>query len=251
MLKRSSRYDLFIIDNDMTIKTTPFTTAVIVAAGSATRMGLDTPKQLLVLDGKTVIEHTLSAFERCSLIDEIIVVTREQDIEAIRRVCAPFKKLGAIVPGGLERYDSVRNGIAAADERSEVFAIHDGARMLITEKEIISVLQTAYLTGAATLGTPVTDTIKIVDGTTIVSTPDRSALYAVQTPQVFEKELYLRALKNAEEKRMSVTDDCSMVEALGEKVEIVLGEYTNIKLTTKTDLLFVEAILHNREKEQS
>lgn len=227
----------------------PYTSAIIVAAGSATRMGMDTPKQLLVINDKTVIEHTVSAFESCSLIDEIIIVTREQDIDEIKRVCERFSKLNAVVPGGKERFDSVRNGIAAADERAEYYAIHDGARMLITEKEIENVLTTAYNESAATLGTPVTDTVKVVDGTTIDSTPDRSTLYAVQTPQVFEKELYLRALKNAQEKHLKVTDDCSLVEALGEKVTIATGEYTNIKLTTKTDLLFVEAILHNREKE--
>ncbi|MBQ6152862.1 MAG: 2-C-methyl-D-erythritol 4-phosphate cytidylyltransferase [Ruminococcus sp.] len=231
------------------MKKHPFTSAVIVAAGNATRMGLDTPKQLLMINGKTVIEHTLSAFESCALIDEIIVVTREQDIEEIKHVCQSFEKLKAIVPGGKERSDSVKNGISAADSKAEFYAIHDGARMLITEEEILSVLQTAYTEKAATLGTPVTDTVKMVDGMTILSTPDRSALYAVQTPQVFEKELYLRALKNAEDKRLKVTDDCSMAEALGEKVTIALGEYTNIKLTTKTDLLFAQAILKDREKD--
>ena len=232
------------------MKKTPFTSAVIVAAGNATRMGLNTPKQLLVVGGRTVIEHTLSVFESCPLIDEIIVVTREQDIEEIRRVCASFTKLTAIVPGGKERCDSVMNGIAAADERAQFYAIHDGARMLITQAEVTGVLQTAYKHNAATLGTPVTDTIKAVDGMTIVSTPDRASLYAVQTPQVFEKTLYLRALQNAKKMQLKVTDDCSLVEALGEKVTIAPGKYTNIKLTTATDLLVAQAILHDREKEQ-
>ena len=121
--------------------------------------------------------------------------------------------------------------------------------MLVTEEEIINVIEAAYTNHAATLGTPVTDTVKVVDQMTIVSTPDRSTLYAVQTPQVFERELYLRALQNAKDKRLKVTDDCSMVEALGEQVTIALGKYTNIKLTTKTDLLFAEAILREREKD--
>lgn len=231
------------------MKKTPFTSAIIVAAGNATRMGLDTPKQLLHINGKTVIEHTLSVFEKCDLIDEIVVVTRGQDIEKIKEAACSFSKLKAVVPGGRERSDSVKNGILAASENASFFAIHDGARMLVTEEEIINVIQTAYTKHAATLGTPVTDTVKVVDGTTILSTPDRSTLYAVQTPQVFEKGLYLRALQNARDRRLTVTDDCSMVEALGEKVEIALGRYTNIKLTTKTDLLFAEAILKSRERE--
>lgn len=229
------------------MKKTPFTSAVIVAAGNATRMGLDTPKQLLLINGKTVIEHTLSVFESCSLIDEIIVVTREEDTQKLKAVTSGFTKLKAVIPGGEERFDSVKNGILAADEKARYFAIHDGARMLLTSQELINVLKTAYTNSAATLGTPVTDTVKVVDGRTILSTPDRSSLFAVQTPQVFERSLYLRAMENAEKNHLKVTDDCSLIEALNEKVEIALGEYTNIKLTTQTDLLFAKAILDSRK----
>ena len=211
-------------------------------------MGLSVPKQLIEIDGKKVIEYTLSAFERCPLIDEIVVVTREEDIPAVENAGKDFLKLRAVVPGGRERFDSVRAGICAASDQASFFAIHDGARMLVTEKEISDVVTLAYTTGAATLSTAVTDTVKVVEGTTILSTPDRSKLKAVQTPQVFERSLYMRAMENMEKNRLSVTDDCSMVEAIGEKVEIAPGEYTNIKLTTKTDLLFAKAILEERRK---
>ena len=224
-----------------------FTSAIIAASGNSTRMGLSYSKQLIDLNGKTVIEHTLTAFENCGLIDEIVVVCRDVDRDEIMAVASKFSKFKAVVKGGDTRDRSVMNGVKACSENAQFFAIHDGARPLVTTDEIEAVVTRAYETKAATLGTFVTDTIKVVnDKNEIQSTPKRDTLRAVQTPQVFEKELYLRAIENAVKNNLCVTDDCSMVEALCEKVEVVLGSAQNIKLTTVTDIVFAKAILDER-----
>ena len=148
--------------------------------------------------------------------------------------------------GGSSRSASVRNGIKAANEKAKYFAIHDGARPLITVDEIQRVVEAAFETGAATLGT---DTIKIVDGfNKIESTPLRSQLRAVQTPQVFERDLYMFALENAGENSLEFTDDCALIENMGGEVLVVKGSEENIKLTTPVDVILAESILKNRLK---
>lgn len=224
-----------------------FTSAIIVAAGGSTRMGSDISKQLLPLCGTPAIQYTIKAFASCELIDEIMIVARAQDIDAIAQIAFAYQKVNAVIAGGRERSESVRRGVEAASKAARYFAIHDGARPLITPREIEAVLGAAYECSAATLGTPVTDTVKVVDAEgRILSTPDRSTLYAVQTPQVFERSLYFRAMEHALKNQLSVTDDCAMVEALGEKVQVVRGSYTNIKLTTPADVMIAEAILKER-----
>ncbi len=229
-----------------------FTSAIIAASGNSTRMGLDKSKQLVDLNGKVTIEHTLTAFENCDVIDEIVVVCRKCDMDAIKVIADNFSKVSAVVTGAQTRAQSVINGTKACSDNTCFFVIHDGARPLVTNADIKAVVQRAYETKAATLSTPVTDTIKVVDSENIItSTPVRDNLRAVQTPQVFEKDLYIRAIDNALKNNLSVTDDCSMVEALGEKVETVLGSYENIKLTTQTDLIYAKAILDSRNKDNS
>jgi 2-C-methyl-D-erythritol 4-phosphate cytidylyltransferase len=228
-----------------------FTSAIIAASGNSTRMGFKYSKQFIDLNGKTVIERTLMAFENCDLIDEIIVVCREIDRDEIMSIASKFSKFKAVVRGGDTRDRSVMNGVTVCSDEAEFFAIHDGARPLITTDEIKSVVSRAYETKAATLSTLVTDTIKVVDENDIItSTPNRAQLRAVQTPQVFEKELYLRAIDNAVKNNLSVTDDCSMVEALSEKVEVVTGSAENIKLTTAIDIVIAKAILDTRNTEE-
>lgn len=226
-----------------------YVSAVIVAAGGSVRMGIADSKQFIPLLSRPAIEYTLRAFQKCYLIKEIVVVCREQDMERIHQIADEngFSKVSKLVSGGASRAESVRNGIEATNEKAKYFAIHDGARPLITVEEIERVVEACFETGAATLGTSVTDTIKIVDGfNKIESTPLRSQLRAVQTPQVFEKELYKFALENAGDNAINFTDDCSLIENMGGEVEVVKGSNENIKLTTPLDVIIAESILKSR-----
>lgn len=226
-----------------------FVSAIIVAAGGSVRMGIADSKQFIPLLGHPAIEYTLRAFEKCHFIKEIVVVCREQDKERIRLIADEngFSKVSSLVEGGASRAESVRNGIKAASSKAKYFAIHDGARPLITVEEIERVIEAAFETGAATLGVPVKDTIKIVDGyNKIESTPLRSQLRAVHTPQVFERALYQFALENAGDNMINFTDDCSLIEHMGGEVEVVKGSEENIKLTTPIDVVIAESILSKR-----
>lgn len=225
-----------------------FVSAIIVAAGSSTRMGTADSKQFIPLLGKPAIAYTLSAFENCALIQEIILVCREQDMPRIREIADSIgcQKLTALVRGGDSRQKSVCSGVAAVSPQANYFAIHDGARPLITVEEITRVTEAALETGAATLGTAVTDTVKVVSSEGIIeSTPDRAVLRAVQTPQVFEKALYLMALDETD-KDECCTDDCALIERMGGEVTVVEGSRENIKLTTPIDIVLAESILKNR-----
>lgn len=226
-----------------------YVSAVIVAAGGSVRMGIADSKQFIPLLDRPAIEYTLRAFESCHLIKEIVVVCREQDKARIKSIVDEneFAKVSALVEGGASRAESVRNGISAVDSNAKYLAIHDGARPLITVEEIERVVEAAFETGAATLGVAVKDTIKIVDGyNKIESTPLRSQLRAVQTPQVFERELYQFALENAGDNAINFTDDCSLIENMGGEVEVVKGNEENIKLTTPIDIIIAEGILKAR-----
>lgn len=226
-----------------------FVSAIIVAAGGSVRMGIADSKQFIPLLGRPAIEYTLRAFEKCHFIKEIVVVCREQDKERIRLIADEngFSKVSSLVEGGASRAESVRNGIKAASSKAKYFAIHDGARPLITVEEIERVIEAAFETGAATLGVPIKDTIKIVDGyNKIESTPLRSQLRAVHTPQVFERELYQFALENAGDNMINFTDDCSLIEHMGGEVEVVKDSEENIKLTTPIDVVIAESILRER-----
>ncbi len=229
----------------------PFVSAVVVAAGNSTRMSCSISKQLIPLLGEPTICHTLKSFETAMTVDEVVIVCRKVDLDEFKEIVATygFNKVKAFTIGGSERSESVKNGVLAADKRATHFAIHDGARALITAHDINKVISEAFICGAATLGTPVTDTIKVVDKNgMITSTPDRSTLMAVQTPQVFEREIYLKALENAQGK--GFTDDCAMVEEMGIYPKIVLGDNPNIKLTTQADIGVAESILKKRQEHE-
>lgn len=196
-------------------------------------------------------EYTLKAFQKCHLIKEIVIVCREQDNDRINKIIElnGFSKVSKLVKGGDSRADSVRNGVGACSENAKYYAIHDGARPLITVEEIERVVEAAFDTGAATLGTSVKDTIKVVDGFNIIeSTPIRSQLRAVQTPQVFERDLYRFALENAGDNLINFTDDCSLIENMGGEVLVVKGNEENIKLTTPIDIVIAESILKSRQQ---
>ena len=228
-----------------------FVSAVIVAAGGSLRMGIADSKQFIPLLSRPAIEYTLKAVQKGHLIKEIVIVCREQDNDRINKIIElnGFNKVSKLVKGGDSRADSVRNGIGACSENAKYYAIHDGARPLITVEEIERVVEAAFDTGAATLGTSVKDTIKVVDGfNNIESTPIRSQLRAVQTPQVFERDLYRFALENAGDNLINFTDDCSLIENMGGEVLVVKGNEENIKLTTPIDIVIAESILKSRQQ---
>ena len=217
--------------------------AVIAAAGSSSRMG-GRDKLAEPLDGVPVILRTLAAVEAVPEIREIVVVTREDRVEEYRRLLGQCSRLRAVVPGGSTRQESVRNGVRALSPDCTLAAIHDGARPLVTPEVFARCIEAARSCGAATAAVPVKDTIKLADEAgRVLDTPDRSRLWAVQTPQIFDRERYLRAAEEAERRGLSCTDDCQLFEAMGWEVQLVMGDYRNLKLTTPEDFLAAGAYL--------
>lgn len=217
--------------------------AVIAAAGSSSRMG-GRDKLAEPLDGIPVILRTLAAVEAVPEIREIVVVTREDRVEEYRRLLGQCSRLRAVVPGGSARQESVRNGVRALSPDCTLAAIHDGARPLVTPEVFARCIEAARSCGAATAAVPVKDTIKLADEAgRVLDTPDRSRLWAVQTPQIFDRERYLRAAEEAERRGLSCTDDCQLFEAMGWEVQLVMGDYRNLKLTTPEDFLAAGAYL--------
>lgn len=224
----------------------PYCGAVIVAAGSASRMG-GIDKVMAKLHGEPMIVHTLRAFEACDAVSEIVVVTREDLILPITGLTEAFPKVRAVVAGGKSRQESVHLGLNALSEKVKLAAVHDGARPLVTWQLIDRVVRAAGTYGAAAPAIPVKDTIKVVEGRVVKSTPDRAALFAVQTPQVFDFDLLRGALKKAEMDGTQVTDDCSAVENLGMAVKIVEGDERNLKVTTPMDLKIAEMMMEEMQ----
>ena len=215
--------------------------AVIVAAGSASRMkGKD--KIMEPLGGEPLIVKTVRAFQQADVISEIVIVTREDLLMQITGLCRDFDKVRAVVAGGADRVASVQNGLNALSDKVKLAAIHDGARPLITTEVIDRTVRAAHTYGAAAPGVPVKDTVKIVSGGVVKSTPDRKTLQAVQTPQVFDFDMLRGALKKAVEEGAQITDDCSAVERLGMSIKMVEGDERNIKVTTPMDLQIVRLL---------
>lgn len=216
--------------------------AVIVAAGSASRMG-GIDKVMAELDGEPMICRTVRAFQNCDAIKEIVIVTREDLIVPIMDLCRGYSKVKGVVTGGSSRQESVSMGLNALSDKVKLAAIQDGARPLVTWQVIDRVVRAAHTYGAAAPAIPVKDTIKVVTGGVVKETPDRKTLQAVQTPQVFDFDLIRGALKKAKEDEAEVTDDCSAVERLGMSVKIVEGDERNIKVTTPMDLKIAKMLL--------
>ena len=216
--------------------------AVIVAAGSASRMG-GIDKVMAPLDGEPMIVRTVRAFQNCDAIASIVIVTREDLICPIAGLCKDMDKVTAVVAGGSSRQESVHLGLNALPKGTKLAAVHDGARPLISWQVIDRVVRAANTYGAAAPAIPVKDTIKVVSGGLVQETPDRATLQAVQTPQVFDFDLLRGALKKAEADGASVTDDCSAVERTGMKIKIVEGDERNLKVTTPMDLKIAELLL--------
>lgn len=215
-------------------KALPSVTAIIVAAGASRRMGFDKLSYRLP-DGRTVLETSCALFAAHPAVDELVLVAggNRPQCEAIAAACP---KPCTVVQGGATRADSVRSGLAAA--KGQLVAIHDAARPFTGEEIITAALQAAAESGAAAPAVPVKDTIKVADQDgKVVATPDRATLYAVQTPQCFDRALYLQALEAVSgEKASLVTDDCSLFELAGLPVTLTAGDYANLKITTKEDL---------------
>ena len=220
--------------------------AVIVAAGSASRMG-GVDKVMAPLKGEPMICHTVRAFQSCDAVKEIVIVTREDLIVPISDLCREFPKVKAVVVGGKNRQESVSMGLNALSDKVKLAAIHDGARPFVSWQLIDLVVRMAHNYGAAAPGVPVKDTVKVVEGGLVKETPDRSRLRAVQTPQVFDFDLIRGALKKAKLDGAELTDDCSAIERMNMTVRIVDGEETNIKVTTPMDLKLAEMLMEERK----
>lgn len=224
-------------------------TAIIVAAGSGKRFASDIPKQFLNILGKPVIIHTLERFEKCAAIAEVILVLAASEIEPFKKFASNYilKKLVKIVPGGRTRAESVFNGLLAADNRTEIIAVHDGARPLVSGDEITATVLEAQKTGAACLVTPVTDTIKQVSGNEITGTLNRENLRRALTPQAFRYEILQKAFAGSD-LSSEVTDECCLVEKIGQKIAFVEGSSKNIKITHAEDLITAEAFMSSEFK---
>ena len=218
--------------------------AVIVAAGTASRMG-GIDKVMANLGGEPMILRTVRAFQECDPISEIVIVTREDLIEEITALTAAMDKVKAVVVGGASRQESVGKGLTALSDKVKLAAIQDGARPFASWQMIDRVVRAANTYSAAAPAIPVKDTIKVVNGGVVTNTPDRKTLMAVQTPQVFDVALLRGALLKAWQDEAEVTDDCSAVERMGMSVKIVEGDERNIKITTPMDLKIAELILED------
>ena len=218
--------------------------AVIVAAGSASRMG-GIDKVMEPLGNEPMVMRTIRTFAACDAIREIVVVTRPDLIVPIMSLCAGLEKVTAVVAGGKDRQASVNLGLNALSKKVKRVAVHAGARPLVTWQVIDRAVRAANSYGAAAPAIPVKDTIKVAQGGIVKNTPERKTLYAVQTPQVFDFHLLRGALKKAQDDGAELTDDCSAVERLGMSVKIVEGDERNLKITTPMDLRIAKMLLED------
>lgn len=225
----------------------PFCSAVVPAAGSSSRMGGEN-KLFMSISGVPVLARTLLALDQAELVDEIVVATRQEDLLAVGDLCKSYgvSKPVKIVCGGGTRAESVLRATLECREDVRYIAVHDGARPLAEPELIDRVIRRCYETNAAAPAVCVKDTIKVVREDRVESTPDRDALRAVQTPQVFDAQLLRASLQAAVDSGAPITDDCSAVELLGKEVYLTEGSYENRKITTPEDLILAELILQKR-----
>ena len=227
----------------------PRCAALVAAAGSSSRMG-GINKLLEPLDGIPVLVRTLTALERAQRVDSIVIATREEDLITVSQLCKTYgiTKCKKVIRGGEDREHSVLLAALEAEPDTELLAVQDGARPLVSPALIDRVIEAAQRCGAAAPAIPVKDKIKTVrEDEAVEETLERSRLRAVQTPQVFEASLLKAALQAALEEGAVLTDDCSAVERLGKVVYLIEGEETNLKITTPTDLVLAEALLAAEE----
>jgi 2-C-methyl-D-erythritol 4-phosphate cytidylyltransferase len=224
--------------------------AIIVAGGSSQRMGFD--KLFAIIAGEPVIAHPIGAFERATSVGEIVVVAREDRHDEIRKISRDrgFKKVLSIVPGGERRQDSVRAGLDRINHDAKYVAVHDAARPLITPEQIERAFAQCRVHRAAALAQPVNDTLKRADADLlVVGSVDRHQLYAMQTPQIFERKLIEDAYRAVYAENILVTDEVSAVERLGYKVALVFDDDFNFKITYPRDLPVADFIIRDRAKD--
>ena len=225
----------------------PHCSVVVVAAGSSERMGSD--KMLMTLGAKPVIIRTLMAFQQSPMVDDIVVVTRQEKIMGLADMIKLYdiSKVTQVISGGATRMESALAGVSAVKEGAKLIAIHDGARPLVTQGVIRRVVEAANEHMAAVPAVPCVDTLKQVNQEgVVIGSVDRSSVVRIQTPQVFDADLIKGALSRAVEKNLPLTDDCSAMEMMGVKTYVVEGDAGNIKLTEPDDMILAEAILKNR-----
>ncbi|MBZ0167025.1 MAG: 2-C-methyl-D-erythritol 4-phosphate cytidylyltransferase [Candidatus Omnitrophica bacterium] len=219
--------------------------AIIPAAGSGTRMGSSIPKTLLPINGTPMIVHTLRAFENCASVDGVVLVVHPDHAPEYRRVVeeAGITKVKEYITGGSRRSESVGNGLTYVDANCGIIVVHDGARPLIKPELIDKAVSMCVTDRAVVIGVPVKQTIKKINTNeqVVERTLDREALWEIQTPQVFHKEILVEAYEQA--KSLDVTDDASLVEQMGIKVKVMQGDYFNIKITTPEDIAIAEKLL--------
>ncbi len=218
--------------------------AVIAAAGSGNRMG-GVSKPNIRLLGKTLFEYVLGAFDS-TFVDGVVVVCSEDNIQSLKELSAGFKKPVSFVLGGSTRGISVYNGVMQARERgAEIVCVHDCARPFITAEIIEEAISRAEKAGASCVCSPITDTVKLIDGQGNIVTPDRSRMFAVQTPQCFKVDLYLDSRTKCSSPE-NLTDETALLEAGGYRVEYIKTTENNMKLTSKSDIPLAEAIMKSR-----
>lgn len=221
-------------------------TAIIAAAGKSERMGAGTDKVFLTLGSKPLVAWSLLAFERCTDVDQIVLVVRKDQIVAAKAVVKMFgiSKVRAVVAGGAKRQDSVINGMKELDIDTRIVIVHDGARPCVTPETISETVKLARRSGAAVVGRRIWDTVKVVEkGSTITRTEDRSKLWTVQTPQAFDARLLRRAYDEVTKQKAEVTDDASALEFINEPVKIYETNKPNFKITTVEDLQLAAAMV--------
>jgi 2-C-methyl-D-erythritol 4-phosphate cytidylyltransferase len=228
------------------------TVAIIVAGGSGKRIEGNLPKQFLMLGDKPILAHTIEKFEKCDLVDEIILVVPEDHLGHCSQAIVDkytFSKIRKITCGGKERQNSVYNGLKACYDSTSIVCIHDGVRPLVSQEVVAGSIKLCQRKKAVIVAVPAKDTIKQVENGLVITTLDRGKLWLVQTPQVFDYKLILEAHKKAMDEKFFGTDDSVLVERLGYEVSVLEGNYSNIKITTAEDLLEAEKLLEAETSE--
>jgi 2-C-methyl-D-erythritol 4-phosphate cytidylyltransferase len=224
--------------------------AIIVAAGKGMRMNDSVRKQYIALDGIPILKHTLTLFDSCQLVSQIILVAPKEDFDFCRNnilLPAKFQKNIKLVAGGPERQDSVYNGLQIVEPDEGIIVIHDGVRPFVRQEQLAACIKGAAEFGACIIGIPAFDTVKQVNAKNeIIQTHKRDSLWLAQTPQAFRAKLIIKAHEAAKQDRFTGTDDASLVERLGQAVKIIPGCRSNIKITSKEDLELARAILQSK-----